>query len=137
MLRLTWADVDLGARLIRLRGEQTKTRDMRNVCISDNLAEWLTRYRGEGAVVASAVRYRTLREKAMQGAGLAAWPVDVARHTFATLHYHLHDDAARTAAQLGHFGSSATFVRHYKGCPVTADDAQRYFSIAPTKRGAQ
>jgi hypothetical protein len=36
-------------------------------------------------------------------------------------------------AQLGHFGNSQTFVRQYKGVPVTADDAAAYWKIKPAK----
>ena len=134
MLRLSWEQVDLDGSVIRLTGEQTKTRTMRNVTLSDNALEWLKAYRGTGPVVASANRYRTLREELMKACSITEWPVDVPRHTFATMHYNAHQNAAATMAQLGHFGNSQMFVTHYKGVPVTAEDVAAYWKITPKKK---
>ena len=131
MLRLTWDQIDLAGRVIRLTGDVTKTRTMRNVEIADNLRAWLTAYRGTGPLVASLGCYRKMRETLMEKCGLAEWPTDVARHTFATLHYATHKNAATTMAQLGHFGNPQTFVTHYKGIPVTAADAAAFWKIKP------
>jgi len=133
MLRLTWEQVDLEAGVIRLTGADTKTRTMRNVEIAANLRVWLTKYRGVGNVAPSASRYRDLREKTMEACSLSDWPVDVPRHTFATMHYNAHQDAAKTQAQLGHFGGPQVFLTHYKGVPVTAADAAKYWEIKPSK----
>ena len=133
MLRLTWEQVDLKAGVIRLTGADTKTRAMRNVEIASNLRAWLARYRGTGNVAPAGSRYRDLREKVMEACGLGEWPVDVPRHTFATMHYNAHQDAAKTQAQLGHFGGPQVFLTHYKGVPVTAADAAKYWKIRPAK----
>ncbi len=131
MLRLTWQQIDLAAGVIRLTGEETKTRTMRNVEISANLGAWLTAYPGKGPVVASPGRYRDQRMAVMKKCGLAAWPVDVARHTFATMHYNAHQNAAGTMAQLGHFGNPQTFVTHYKGIQAPPADVAAYWDIKP------
>ena len=137
MLRLQWDQIDLDGLVIRLTGEQTKTRTMRNVAISDNALEWLKAYRGSGPVVASSNRYRTLREELMKVCGISVWPVDVPRHTFATMHYNAHQNAAATMAQLGHFGNSQMFVTHYKGVPVTAEDVAAYWKIVPNGKSVK
>lgn len=137
MLRLTWDQVDLATGVIRLTGAETKTRTMRNVEIAPNLRAWLTKYRGIGNVAPAANRYRDLREKVMEGCDLTDWPVDVPRHTFATMHYNAHQDATKTQAQLGHFGGPQVFLTHYKGVPVTAADAAKYWKIRPAKTQAE
>jgi hypothetical protein len=70
----------------------------------------------------------------MEMCALSVWPKDVARHTFATAHYNAHQDAARTMAQLGHFGSPQMFLTHYKGVPMSAADAAAYWKIEPAKK---
>jgi integrase len=135
MLRLKWDAIDLDAGIIRLTGEDTKTRSMRNVEIAANLRKWLTEYRGIGTVAPSVFRYRDQRVAVMKACKLTKWPVDVARHTFATMHYNAHQNAAATMAQLGHFGNPQMFLRHYKGVPVTATDAAAFWQITP-KEGA-
>jgi hypothetical protein len=105
---------------------------MRHVDISQNLMAWLIRYRkAEGPLVPSQSRFRDQREVVMAKAGVKSWPVDVARHTFATMHYNTHQNAAATMAQLGHFGNPGIFVKHYKGVPVTPAEAAAYWSIKP------
>lgn len=131
MLRLNWQQIDLAAGVIRLTGEETKTRTMRNVEIAANLRAWLTRYRGTGPIVPSPTQYRDQRVVVMKKCGLTGWPVDVARHTFATMHYNAHQDAAATMAQLGHFGNPQTFVTHYKGIQASPADVEAYWKIEP------
>ncbi len=131
MLRLMWEQIDLDGKVIRLTGEQTKTRTMRNVTLTDNALKWLQAYRGTGPIISTANRFRTLREELMKACSITEWPVDVPRHTFATMHYNAHHDAAATMAQLGHFGNSQMFVTHYKGVPVTAAEVEAYWKIMP------
>ena len=52
VLRLGWDQVDLETGVIRLTGEETKTRTMRNVEITDNLRAWRAKYCGAGRVTA-------------------------------------------------------------------------------------
>ncbi len=131
MLRLGWDQVDLETGVIRLTGEETKTRTMRNVEIADNLRAWLEKYTGTGRVAPEENAYRIKREKVMEACALSGWPVDVARHTFATMHYNAHQNAAATMAQLGHFGNPQMFLKHYKGVPVTAAEAKAFWKILP------
>jgi integrase len=134
MLRLTWEAIDLVSGVIRLTGELTKTRSGRNVLITTNLRKWLLAYRGTGLVVPSEARYRTAREKAMTAAKATSWPVDVARHTFATAHYNLHSNVGLTMKELGHRGTSAMFENHYRGVAMTTPEAAAYFEIEPMRK---
>jgi hypothetical protein len=69
----------------------------------------------------------------MKKAAVTRWPVDVARHSFASYDYALNANAAATAAKLGHFGGLEMFARHYKGI-ATRKDAEAYFGIVPEAR---
>ncbi len=137
MMRLSWEQIDTETRVIRLTGEQTKTRTMRNVDLSDNAVAWLKAYTGTGLLVQSRQAYRCLQVKLMEACGIASWPTDVARHTYATMHYNAHQNAAATMAQLGHFGNPQTFVTHYKGVPVSAADVKTFWSIVPQRKGLE
>lgn len=134
MMRLSWTEIDLAGKLIRLTGEQTKTRTMRNVDLSDNALSWLTAYQGSDLIVRSKSVYRRLQVKLMEKCALKDWPTDVARHTFATMHYNAHQNAAATMAQLGHFGNPQTFVTHYKGVQAPAAEVQAFWKIKPAKK---
>lgn len=136
MMRLTWDAVDCEARVLRLGAAVTKTRTMRNVELSDNAVVWFKAHRSTGLLVPSEAQYRTMREEVMKAANLKKWPVDIARHTFATATYQSTGDAGKTMKQLGHFGNPDIFARHYKGQPWSAEDAAAYWQIKPNKKAA-
>lgn len=135
MMRLTWGHIDLVDAHVNLTADICKTRTARHVQIPANAQRWLALCRRDaGNIIASPRAYRTARVKVMEKAGLKQWPVDVARHTFATAHYTAHGDAAKTAQQLGHFGNLEMFVRHYKG-QMKTKDALAYWNIVPGSGG--
>ncbi len=129
--RLTWDNINLTEKHINLDGSITKTRTSRNIEIQDNLLAWLAAHKAQGPLVASGSQYTVLRTKAMKAAGIDGWPVDVARHTFATALYKATEDVGKVMAALGHFGSADTFTRHYKGVPMTKKQAAAYWKIKP------
>jgi integrase len=133
--RLTWKHVDLAQGIIRLEGEITKTRSSRIVDIPHNARVWLaTAKKPSGNVSPGHYQFRNRREELMKLAKIERWPVDVSRHTYATAHYMAHQDAAKTAAQLGHFEGLSTFTRHYKGL-MTPRDAASFWKIRPAPKG--
>jgi integrase len=132
VFRATWDQhIDLEAAAVKISPEISKVRTSRHVDIPPNALKWLAAYREKsGLVCGGFFQFRRLRELVMKAAGLKSWPVDVARHTYATAHYTVHGSADRTMQQLGHFGSSATFVRHYKSL-MTTSAAKKFFEISP------
>ena len=131
VFRLDWRNVRLAEKLIMVDPETSKVRTARAVDIPNNLLKWLAQHeRKTGLVSGGQFVFRRLREKVMKKAGVPVWPVDVARHSFATAHYVQHGDAARTMQQLGHFGSVSTFTRHYKGL-MTPKEAAAYWKVEP------
>lgn len=131
MRRMGWDNVDLGSRTLHVPPEVAKTRTSRVVDIGENAVEWLMRYRQTGMIVSSQATYRRLRAKLQAALGIDEWPRDCPRHTFATMLYKSTENLNRTMEQLGHFGSSSVFVRHYKGQPVTRQQAAEFFTIRP------
>lgn len=135
LFRLDWHSVDLKERIITVTAESSKVRSARTVGMSNNLRRWLASHpRKNGLVCGGVFVYRHRREAVMKKAGLTDWPKDVARHSFATAHYWHHQDASLTMKELGHFGNSQTFVRHYKSL-MTPLEAEAYWKIAPNKNG--
>ena len=58
------------------------------------------------------------------------WPNNALRHSFASYHLAAHQDAAKTALQLGHIESRTLFA-HYREL-VKPEDAKAFWKIFPS-----
>ena len=67
----------------------------------------------------------------MKAAGIERWPNNALRHSFASYHLALHQNAATTALQLGHTDSRLLF-EHYREL-VHPEDAKAFWEITPGK----
>jgi hypothetical protein len=143
---LDWSQIELDDNEQRVIDvQQSKTVDsQRYVEISNNLRCWLLPHRKKRGPVCEIAYYDRLREARARAVeqltkmklpslGLQTWPIDVARHTFASMHYALHKDAHRTSEQLGHYGGVRVFLRHYKN-RVKSPDACAFWKISPAKK---
>jgi site-specific recombinase XerC len=143
---LDWSQIELDDpehRVIDV--QQSKTIEgQRYVEISANLRRWLLPHRQKRGPVCTIAYYDRLRaareraveklaEKKMPSLNLQTWPIDVARHTFASMHYAFHKDAHRTSEQLGHYGGVRVFLRHYKN-RVKYPGAVAFWKISPAKK---
>ena len=130
---LQWSDIDFDERLIVVPASLAKTRDRREVLITDNLMAWLLRYRAKkGRVTVADKKFRDWRRKACESVGVS-WPSNGARHSFGTYYAKIHG-YRDTADQLGHIGSVAMLKAHYSG-KCTKEQATEYFSITPAEAG--
>lgn len=128
--RLDWAAVDVPRSRIRLEAAVAKTSQRRLVDIPPNLAAWLAPIaQPSGPVIESLQRVRLLRLAAMKAAKLAKWPENGARHSFASYHLALHQNAAMTAEQLGHATARTTYQFYREVC--TREDAREWFGLMP------
>lgn len=129
---LKWKDVNLFEGFIRVRGETSKMGQSRLVDISPNLSAWLSRHGGEkeGRVVDNPTGFKRAREKVLAALGWNGWGNDIARHTYATMHFAVHQNRDLLAAQMGHRRGSGMLETHYKGL-ATAAEARRFWAIAP------
>jgi integrase len=142
-MRLDWRDVKLERGHIELGADKSKTATRRLVPISANLAEWLAPHALKSGKVfrhSHAYFYETQRNAAAateiktdakkNRAALAAvdWKHNALRHSF--ISYRVADtaDVPRVALESGN--SPAMIFAHYREL-VTADDAKKWFAIAP------
>jgi integrase len=129
--RLDWRDIDLERGFIEVGAAKTKTAKRRLVQISENLSAWLAPHRQDsGPVRPSLSTYRRKLAVALRASGITKWPDNALRHSFASYHLAMHQDAAKTALQLGHHESRTLFA-HYREL-VRAEDARAYWQIEPS-----
>ena len=125
--QLDWKDIDLPKRSIRVRPEVAKKRRQRYVDISDGLAEWLAPHAQErGPLYFGRYEFDKVRERAK-----IEWSSDIMRHSFGSYHLAKHEDAARTALQMGHTRTDVLFT-HYRDL-VRPEDAEAYWDIKPQR----
>ncbi len=128
--RLDWSSIDLARRFIEVGAKKSKTAQRRLVTISDNLHAWLALSPTiSGPVRLPPSAYRRRFAKALKTAGFESWPHNALRHSFASYHLAYHQDAAKTALELGHT-ESRTLFRHYREL-VRSEDAKAFWQIFP------
>lgn len=131
--KLDWSEVNLKTGFIEVKATKAKSKRRRLVPISENLNAWLQPLaRLSGPVALTEMRMRTRFDASRIAAGIQEWPANALRHSFASYHYALHQDAAKTAAQLGHSDTEILF-QHYREL-VTPTAAQTFFAILPTSK---
>lgn len=130
--RLDWQDIKLERGHIDLSATKTKTGQRRLVSITPNLKAWLEPHRQKtGSVRPSDQVFRKCRDAACTDAGIEAWPHNAARHCFGSYHYAAHQNAAKTASELGHSDTSLLF-KNYREI-ATKEEGEAYFQIVPEK----
>ena len=128
---LQWENVNLVEKFIRVLPETSKTGAGRLVDISDNLLLWLAKYRkATGPVAPSPVSLIRFRREAMKQAGIKKWLPDVARHTYATMHFAMWGNQDNLQSQMGHAGKAYVLTAHYKGL-ATKTEAEKFWNIEP------
>jgi site-specific recombinase XerD len=127
---LSWQHIYLDKRVIVVAPEQDKTRQGRNVRMSDNLAEWLATYRQtHGCIHFNRSQFLRLIDAAKIN-----YTKDCMRHTFGTYHWTAHRNEGETAIQLG--DTIKTIKRHYVNTLADEADAKRFWSITPKQSQA-
>jgi integrase len=131
--RLDWHEIDLARGHIEIKGAKAKSARRRIIPIQPNLAAWLRPYGAmKGRLVPEG--YRSALERVRKASGLARWPVNGLRHSFASYRLAAIHDAPRVASELGHT-SPAMLYSTYREL-VLPEDAERYWKIEPTAGGA-
>jgi integrase len=126
--RLDWREVKLDRGYIEVTAAKSKTASRRLVKILPNLKAWLqTANRPSGDVLPP--NSRKFVDAARIRAGLAEWPSNGLRHSYASYHLAKFQDAAALALEMGHT-TTAMLFSHYREV-VTPEDAEAYWSIAP------
>jgi integrase len=136
LFRLEWSEVDLGRGFVQVTAAKAKSARRRLIPILPNLAEWLAPYARLTGKVYRATRgqFHIQAGAAALKAGLVRWPKNGLRHSFASYHLTLHQNAPETSLYLGHTSPTMVF-NHYREI-VTPEAAARYFAIRPSESPA-
>jgi integrase len=124
--RIAKEDIHFKERGITLPALKHKSRRRHYIeGLPDNLWSWLE-IAPDACWTMTRRQYLEAKSKAFARAGVPH-PHNVLRHSFASYHVALHQNAAKTAVLLTH-RSPAMLYQHYKG-RATARDASRFFSL--------
>ncbi len=111
-----------------------KTRTKRFTTVTPTLQAWLDWFVAQGGVKTGYVFPKSqmtlirIRRKVAEIAGVE-WIQDGARKTFASAHYKIHQDALKTAYELGHRGTTMLHTHYNQN--MRRDDAVRFWDILP------
>jgi integrase len=131
MLRMEWDAIDLLRRLINVSASNSKTAKRRLIEIAPNLTEWLSPYAARSGKIYpySQRRYHHNVGLLRKAVGLAEWPTNGLRHSFASYHLAMHQNAPQLALQMGHTTPRMIFD-HYREL-VTPAEADLFWKIRP------
>src|SRR5262249_83931 len=96
--RLDWSEVDLARGYIEINADKDKSARRRIIPIQPNLAAWLAPYSEKKGMVVP-VNARKKLDTARKAAGLARWPKNGLRHSFASYRLAAIHDAPRVASE--------------------------------------
>jgi integrase len=126
--RLDWSEVDLARGHIDVKAAKAKSARRRIVPIQPNLAAWLRPYAMmKDRVVPTGARRKL--DRVRKAAGLARWPTNGLRHSFASYRLAAIHDAPRVSAELGHTSPQMLYSTYRE--LVLPEEAQRYWMIEP------
>ena len=130
--RLNWSDIELAKTRGTVNIRQSKNRaGIRNISLSANAVAWLRLCPQQEGPVHLPKNFRRRWERLKSRAGFSKWDQDCLRHTYASVHYRLKQDAGRTRAALGHSTSeTGTLFSHYRAL-MTEAEARRISSLTP------
>jgi integrase len=131
--RLDWSEVDLARGHIEVKAAKAKSARRRIVPIQPNLAGWLRPYAGRSGRVVPAGARRKL-DRVREEAGLARWPQNGLRHSFASYRLAAIHDAPRVAAELGHTSPQMLYSTYRE--LVLPEEAERYWKLTRAAEAA-
>jgi integrase len=128
--KLTWGDVDLKDKHVKIEAAASKVRRRRIVPLNETAIAWLKLRKPGKADALICPERTTLRRhrRALRDATGIEWVQDILRHTAASYLLQLHQDAPRVAHWLGH--SPRTLETKYKNI-VTPADCKKFWALTP------
>ena len=134
--RLDWKQVDLVDGYIEITAKNAKSATRRVVKILPALDAWIrprAKFEGRIAPMVTFAPHKILGET-MRLAGVASWPRNALRHSFASYHLAHFKDAAALALEMGHTTTELIF-KHYRQV-VRAGVAADFWRILPSASDA-
>jgi len=131
LLRLVWGEVDQTRGFITVSAKKAKTAKRRLIPIAPNLAEWLRPYASmTGPLWEKGFRaYHVAIRNLAAETGLARWPNNGLRHSFASYHLAKHQSAPQLALEMGHSTPRMVFDNYRE--VVAPEEAEKYWIIRP------
>src|SRR5262249_20616465 len=126
--RLDWNEVDLARGHVEIKAAKSKSARRRILSIQPSLAAWLRPY-GKMKGRLAPVGARKKLDRVRKEAGLARWPKNGLRHSFASYRLAAIHDAPRVASELGHTSPQMLYSTYRE--LVLPEEAERYWKIAP------
>jgi integrase len=126
--RLDWSEVDLARGHIEVKAAKAKSARRRIVPMQPNLAAWLRPYSGMKGRLAP-LGYRSSLDRVRKAAGLAHWPKNGLRHSFASYRLAAIHDAPRVSSELGHASPTMLYSTYRE--IVLPKEAERFWEITP------
>lgn len=131
--RLDWSEIDLEEGFIEVKARKAKSAARRIVKIQPCLDAWLRPFaKDKGPIVSSWSHFDQLKRRSYRRAGIAEWPRNAMRHSFASYHLAQFKDASALALEMGHKTNGLIFA-HYRAL-VRPTDAAKFWQVMP---GAQ
>lgn len=125
--RLIWGDIRDG--FIHVTARVAKTRQIRNVDVTANLAAWLERFRKEDEARICPPNWARKYKEIRRNSGIANRP-DISRHSYATYYLAAYGSTDALKANMGHSRGSDTLFNHYRAA-ATPSEAAAYWGILP------
>lgn len=124
--QLHYENINLARGFVEVTAKAAKTSQRRLVTIPDNLRKWLPSPLPTGPVSPFTAHHlaRVRRRKLSY-----PWPHNALRHSYASYHLALHQDAAKTALALGHATTKVLFA-HYRELAFP-ETARAWFELTP------
>lgn len=124
--KMEWRLIDLEARLVYVTAKIAKNGKRRVNSIPENALEWLRLCAADGRVAPP--NYKN-RMRAIRRGAKVAYIQNAMRHSFASYHIAMHENAHSTAMLLGHPNANLLYntYRHV----TTKTEAERYWAILP------
>jgi integrase len=140
LMRAEWKDIDWSDKTIKVEnvktaGHSNSARE-RHIPISENLQKWLELSGSQGVMMVGGKFIPGGWNHHVYGpdgdrkkAGITQWAPDIMRHSFASYHVAMHEDAALTAAAMGHSDTKLIYSTYRK--LVKKSEAEKFWSIFP------
>jgi integrase len=131
--RLRWEEINLESGSVIASAAKVKTRRRRVMELTPQMRAWIsaagwTEDKMQTGPVAPS-NLKVLWPKFWKQAGLSRWPHNGLRHTFASMHYAMHQDEAALQAILGQ-RSADVLHTNYRALK-TRSEAERFFALMP------
>lgn len=127
--RMDWSNVDFESGHITISAGMAKKGSRRLVKIQPALRAWLEPQRQlSGAIWPAGERGRILTEAAREAAGLATWPHNALRHSFASYALAKWQNANALALEMGN--SVPVILEHYRELVLPAE-AETFWNLTP------